>query len=357
MAAYGGIERHLELLSLHCLRQGIHVTLVTTSNSLHADTKAGLLQKGIQLRELPLARETASAAIKLLWLVWTALSLRRQRWDVIYTNGQSGLAQYLWWAGSANTRRIHHHHTAGDAAEQTTWHPQYRKVLQRCSELVAVSPFTLRQLQSVLKRDGLLYLPCVTPELLPREAVVEEVRLQSPLLHFGFAGRLVSTKGIETICELSLVPELAMVRWHVHGQGDDYPETFFHAYPNVQYHGAYRDLNSYRRILEGLDAMVLFSQHSEGLPFCLMEAMAAGLPWIATDRGGTRDLAVSEKNCVVVPALASVHEMKYATLELVRRLRARETSRREQRQVYDRYFEPQTVGNRWVEYFRSGIES
>ena len=91
----------------------------------------------------------------------------------------------------------------------------------------------------------------------------------------------------------------------------------------------------------------------EGLPVSLMEVMAAGLPWIATDRGGTRELGVSELNSVIVPAGASLQEMKALTMELADRIRTGRTSRIAQRRVYDEHFSPEISSRKWLEYLRN----
>jgi glycosyltransferase involved in cell wall biosynthesis len=100
-----------------------------------------------------------------------------------------------------------------------------------------------------------------------------------------------------------------------------------------------------------MDAGVLYSRHGEGLPLSLIEMMAAGLPWIATDRGGTRELGITEQNSLIIPAGATPDETKMLTMELAARIRAGRTSRISQRAVYDRYFSSEIVGRRWLGFF------
>ena len=352
MSSYGGMETHLCLLAATCARSGIEVTFVTTSNSLNDEARQEMLQSGVRFYELPAARGHASAARKLIWLLTQALHLRKTRWDVIYTNGQSALAPMLWLAGQRGTRIIHHHHTAGDHAEQRSWNPLFRHALRAAPELVACSLATKRGMEAALGRRDVRFIPYLT-RAIDRAGIFED-RRYSPdaVLNFGFVGRLVSTKGIEDVCRLSQMTELSGIRWHIHGEGEGYPASYFEKYPNIIYHGRYHSATEHANVLRNLDATVLLSRHSEGMPLALIEAMADGLPWIATDRGGTRELAISERNSIVVPADASLEEMKDLTMELAARIRGGVTSRTSQRRIYDEYFTPKVVGRNWLEFVR-----
>lgn len=349
MAAYGGMERHVCLLAMLLARKGHEVTMMTTSNSLNHAARAELQSVGIYLRELSIARGKATKVEKLVWLLVNALCLRTKSWDVIYTNGQSGLARLVWLAGQRRTRIIHHHHTAADVAEQRTWHPAFRQTLATSPELVACSESTRRNLDATLKRRDTVFLPYLTQEIVPSAAVINRNYNSDSLLHIGFIGRLVPTKGIDTICALSRESAFTGVLWHIHGSGDDYPAAFFESFPNVEFHGPYNGPAECGDILQGLDALALFSRHNEGMPLSLIEGMAAGLPWIATDQGGTRELAVIARNCEIVPAIATSDEIKAHLLALICRIRGGETSRVAQRSAYDEKFAPSIVGEHWME--------
>ena len=353
MAAYGGMERHVCLLATLLARQHHSVTMLTTSNSLNKSARTELQCTGVELRELPVARGTASKARKLAWLLSNAVRLRARSWDMIYSNGQSALARIAWLARNGRTRIVHHHHTAGDSEEQKTWHPSFRRVLASAPELVACSRSTKAHLEASLGRDDVVFLPYLTPQILPASAVRENGSAPDAILHFGFTGRLVPTKGIDTICELSRHPDLTGVRWHIHGSGEDYPASYFEPFQNIEYHGAYSGAADCAQILSHLDAVALFSSHNEGMPLSLIEAMSAGLPWVAADRGGTRELAVVPGNCEVIPSGATFDEIKAHTLALAARIRAGQTSRVEQRRAYDEHFAFPATSGRWLDFLNA----
>jgi glycosyltransferase involved in cell wall biosynthesis len=272
-----------------------------------------------------------------------------------------------WRAARERTRIIHHHHTAADALEQTTWSPRFRRLLARAPELVACSKATRDNLAAALlartrteagggrarpSPPEPVFLPYFTAAPVARDAIADTPRPPGAPLHFGFIGRLVGTKGIDTLCALSLRPELADITWHIHGSGPDYPERHFARFPSIRYHGPYRDLAHYGRILQQLDAIALYTRHNEGMPLSLLEAMSAGLPWVATDRGGTRELARSSPdNTVLFSDAESEDAALAATLDLASRIRGNTTSRVAQRAVYDALYSPEVVARAWFDYF------
>lgn len=354
MATYGGIERHVCVLAEEAAKRGHHVRMLTTSNSLNPVARRSLLDYGVDFREMPVARESVTAARKLAWLGWESLQARFTTWDVIYTNGQSALASLCWRAAGRRTRIIHHHHTAADAEEQKSWAPGFRKVLRQAPEVVGCSRATCANIEQAIGRGGVRFLPYFTACPVASDQVKDVAYTPGQPLAFGFVGRLIATKGIDTLCELSRRPELGGVIWHLYGASPEYPESHFASYPHVRYHGPYRDLVRYGEILRELDAIALFSKHNEGMPLSLIEAMSAGLPWVASDRGGTRELMVSPGNCELVMNPHDGADVLASTLRLVDRILTGKTSRRAQRAVYDAEFAPEVVARRWFEYLEGG---
>lgn len=353
MAAYGGMERHICSLAIAAAQRGHRVTLLTTSNSLGEDLRKEIAHPQITLRELPVARGGAGKLRKLLWLAAQIRALRGQSWDVIYTNGQSALARTVWFAAKGRQARcIHHHHTSADAGEQVSWSPAFLRVLRAAPELVGCSQATSAALNAATGRTDAHFLPYLTR--CPVDAARVAERPPGPQLHFGFMGRLVAEKGIDAICRFSEDPQLADITWHFHGSSAQYPPEFFQRWPKVIYHGAYRGTEAQARALLSLDAITLFSTHNEGMPLSLIEAMSAGLPWIATDRGGTREIAVSPANAVIVPHPFDDDALKAGLRTLGARIRAGQTSRLVQRRGYDEHFSPEVVSRRWLAYFERG---
>lgn len=350
MAAFGGIERHVCGIARAAAAQGDHVRLLTTSDSLGPELRRLLDSPRIDFRELPGARGTAGTLRKTAWLGGQVLRAATRPWDLIYTNGQSALARLVWAAARPATRVVHHHHNAADAAEQSTWSERFRRVLATAPELVACSRATKNALDAAVSRTDTRFLPYLAGHPVPADEVRERPP-QAPL-RFGFCGRLIPEKGIDTIIALAEHPALADIEWHLHGAGPAYPAERFTARPRLVYHGAFASGAEHAAALLGLDSLVLFSTHNEGMPLSLIEGMSAGLPWIATDRGGTRELADSVNETLLAPPDATLAQFAGAVRTLADRILARGTSRRLQRAVYDHRFAPAVVTAQWLGFFR-----
>ncbi len=358
----GGVETHLVRLSCFLARKNCQVTLVTTGGMLESTRVAELSAAGVEFIA-PSCAGNLSLWRKATWLAWlTTTRLRRQHWDVVYSNAQGSLSWILRLLKRSGTRLVHHYHTAGDERDQRTWGWLFPKWLRTVDEIVACSTTTAQNLRRVLgtdcttDRDGrdkvrvIRYLSADITVPTARICVKTDAKLR-----FGFVGRLMRGKGIDIICRLSQDPELAEIEWHIHGCGEHYDAAYFKPFSNVQYHGRYHGTTGLTAILERLDAVVLFSTYQEGQPISLIEAMAAGLPWIATDQGGTRELMWSPSNCRLIDSGCDYSDAKRAVLELADAIRQGQTSCNAQRRAYEDNLAPATIGERWMEFLAEDV--
>lgn len=147
-----------------------------------------------------------------------------------------------------------------------------------------------------LKLDPFLTAPAKNGQL-RRELGLPEERL------IGIVGRLVPIKGHETFLQAArLVAErLPSCRFLMVGDGPERPRLERRAKvlglsSKVLFLGWRRDLD---RIYADLDLCVL-SSYNEGTPVSLLEAMAAGVPVVATRVGGVKDLITHEETGLLV---------------------------------------------------------
>jgi glycosyltransferase involved in cell wall biosynthesis len=311
----------------------------------------------------PSSARTLPVWRKATWLAWlTVTRLRRQHWDVVYTNAQGSLSWIFRALKRRGTRLVHHYHTAGDERDQRTWGWLFPKWMRAVDEIVACSTSTSQNLRRVLgadctsdgrSRDKVRVIRYLSADI--DASIARAPREANAKLRFGFVGRLMRGKGIDMICRLSEDPELAEIEWHIHGCGDHYDAAHFQRFSNVHYHGRYLGTAGLSAILGQLDAVALFSTYQEGQPISLIEAMAAGLPWVATDQGGTRELMWSPSNCRLIDSACEYSDAKRAVLELANAIREGQTSFIAQRRAYDDNLAPSTVGERWLEFLTEDV--
>ncbi|MDO8863769.1 glycosyltransferase family 4 protein [Haliea sp. E1-2-M8] len=153
---------------------------------------------------------------------------------------------------------------------------------------------------------------------------LKQLRQDTPL-QLGCVGRLVELKGQRHLIQVLGNPELsvpASTRLHVFGDGPQCGEYEALAASQgvadrVRFHGNVMDREA---VYAAFDILVVCSQ-SEGLSLAIMEAMAHGMPVIATDVGGNPQLVVDGVTGLLVPygdlkALAGAISRLVGDLEL-----------------------------------------
>ncbi len=178
-----------------------------------------------------------------------------------------------------------------------------RTLARRTSRLVALSEGQRQDLlalgigkphQTVMIPPGVELAPFLKCQRKPGELRRDlGLALDAPLV--GIVGRLVPIKGHRIFLRAArlMTAALPSASFLVVGDGEMRSELEAEASSlglqgRVRFLGWRRDLP---RIYADLDCLVL-SSRNEGVPVCILEAMAAGIPVVATAVGGVPDLVV-----------------------------------------------------------------
>ncbi|MBI4142800.1 glycosyltransferase [Candidatus Uhrbacteria bacterium] len=147
-------------------------------------------------------------------------------------------------------------------------------------------------------------------EILPNFVMQNaECRMQNDRNGVLFVGRLVEEKGIADFCDAA--GRLTHISFVVIGSG-----PIGRRLPNVEWRGA-RPAEEITKSLATARMLVVPSRWYENAPYVVLEAMAAGVPVIASNIGGLPELVRDGETGVLVPprdahALANSIEMLYS---------------------------------------------
>jgi len=157
------------------------------------------------------------------------------------------------------------------------------------------------------------------PRTRAREAVRAELGLSENHVAIGFVGRLSRHKAIDVMVSAfartwAQHPDTRLI---VIGDGEWRDQAKRQAVDlgcdgAVSWLGARESLSYYT----GFDLLALPSRY-EGFSYTMLEAAGIGLPVIATEVSGTRDLIGDRKNGIIVPRVGDIDAFAAALIEIV----------------------------------------
>jgi glycosyltransferase involved in cell wall biosynthesis len=340
LAETGGIESHLVRFCEVMAQRGHSITFVCGNMHLNA-----AWDKGLRANARCICARIKNSRLRALWLICVQQVLKLSNHDVLYTNGQ-GDSVLLFASHFRAKTWAHHHHMSGDIEDRRHWAGSYTKALRHCDRLVACARTNAANLNSACGRvvDVIGYFT--------RDASISKPKdFSGRKLRFGYYGRLIAAKGLNTIIKLAIDPRLQRVEWHVWGASGDFDRQTLIDAPNVRFHGSFASVEQLHGVLERLDCLTLFSTFTEGQPVSLIEAMAAGLPWIATDRGGVVDILTSSNANMMLSPNPSYEECAAACQRMAQVLMSGESDVETLKETFAKNFSTGSLAGKWETAF------
>lgn len=190
---------------------------------------------------------------------------------------------------------LHYHCNVEDQIHGSPFGLKFlRKNLKNVDMVFTINEFSRKFVFSMGPRN----LNCVlVPNFIEGSFIAFDKDIRSKVRKVIFVGRLVRQKGIEEMILLAKEnPEIDFV--FVSYLTDEYPDR--NMFPgNVTITGNL-PMESVKDLMDSSDVFV-FPSYTESFSFSLLEAMARGLPVIATDVGSNRDM-LENKGGIVIPA-------------------------------------------------------
>ncbi|WP_028295681.1 glycosyltransferase family 4 protein [Olivibacter sitiensis] len=329
----GGIESHLLSFCENMSRNNTNVDLFVLNSRMDRTTADRYRSV---CNDVFLGRK---GLFHVLTFIFFYLKAIQRKYDAVYTNGQ-GNSIYLVSKFFRSRNWVHHHHTAGDIEDQKTWSSYYIKALRDAHTVVACSTRNAQDMQQALNRT-VITVPCFS-----REVSVNDI-LKSERVSLGYYGRLIPEKGIDLLCRLSDDPDLTHIQFHIWGEGSRYPPIFFEKFPNLVYHGRFNGKGALSKVLSSLNGYLLLSTHPEGLPISLLEVMSAGLPWLASNRGGIADIACDPLSTRLLENVGDYEQVKMEVKRFADDIAMGKVSADKQKALYQARFAPNVLINQW----------
>lgn len=304
-AEFGGLEEVVRLLASGQQRRGDDVVVAASSvapATPHPFVDA-LRDGGVTVECSPVSGRAYAAE-----RAWFRALCGAREPDIVHTHGlradtlHAPVARELGIPGVATVHGITAAGWKSWLHHQLEWHE-----LRRAEAVVAVSRPLVEALSARgVRREHIALIPnAYQAQDPPHDRDDARALLGIPRDAFvvGWAGRLSREKGADVL--IDALAELADLPVWVSFVGDG-PEREALAEQTrarrvserVRWHGMIPNAG---RLMCAFDVFAL-SSRSEGTPIALFEAMAAGVPIVATSVGGVPDV-VSEREASVVPAL------------------------------------------------------
>lgn len=332
----GGIENHILEFTEKMAASGTEIDIVVPNFKM-GPASENRIKKCCNRSFL---NKTEIGKKRWMWLSSKLLSLGYVRYQSLYTNGQgesidivSKLIRFKNW--------VHHHHTSGDTDDMNSWGNRYKRSLQKADRVIACSGINAQRIELHINRK-IEVVSCFS-----RKIDLSQNRRRNKTINLGYFGRLIPEKGIDTICRLSEDPECSHIKFHLWGEGAVYPAQYFQQFPKLSYHGSFHTEEELKKVLEFLDGFLLISTHSEGLPISLLENMSAGVPWLATDKGGIPDIAFDPVSTRVISHKSTYCEIKEAVLLFASDLAVGKIKWDQQKALYRRLFASEILVSQW----------
>jgi glycosyltransferase involved in cell wall biosynthesis len=353
-----GAERQVMLLAAGMRRRGWRVTVVALSGK-GGSAADELREAGVQFLSLGMRKGLADPRGWTRFIGW----LRRRKPDVVHAHlpHAAWLARWsrLFAPGPVVIDTLHSSSTGGVGR-----HLGYRLSRGLPDQVTAVSHSVAESHLAIrmVREQAMTVLPNGVdvdkwrPDEKMRAAVRRELGLKDEFLWMA-VGRLDRVKEYPTLLKaMAAVP--APARLVIAGRGPllrDLARLSSHLglSERVKFLGFE---NGVRRWLQAADAFVLASRW-EGLPMALLEAAACGLPSVATDVPGSREVILDGETGTLVPPL-DASALAWAMTAMMRtpaEVRLRMGARARQR-VVEQFSLASTI-DRWEDLYAGQLSS
>lgn len=339
----GGAERQLNLLASELKRRGHRIQIVT--RHVAAELPFSEVMNGIPIRRLRPTGLNKLANILIIPRIVLYLLKHRAEYDIIHSQSLGPISIAAVIAGKLLGKPVSLRvATAGDISRQETGKSPglysrfirkyivtpgiWRKILQNASVVISLSQEITQEAELRHINHHIKFIPngvdCDSFHPIEnRDLLREDLNLPIGVPIILSVGRLVARKRIDLV--IDAMPDILKAYPHsqliIVGTGKGQSDSVEHELrqqmqqlnlsDNVQFIGASHRIKDYLQIAD----LFVFSSEKEGMPNVVLEALASGIPMIASRIGGVVDLV--DDSCAHLFASGDLNAMQEAILHVL----------------------------------------
>ena len=229
--------------------------------------------------------------------------------------------------------------------------PLWLKSLSLFDGIAVQAPAMLachRQVQPDI--DGVNWLPCF-PEPPIADVIQKNSAGKDGVVRISYFGRLAGNKGLDLLLTALAHPEIpADLSIDIWGKGEEEQRlkdlnSSLALTGRVRFMGPYPEGRTGAEQMASYDCLVLCSTRTEGLPLILLEAMAYGLPIMATNVGAIRDCCVDNPDAILIEP--NEKSIVAGLQQVYQRVVNHRFDPDRQRQFYQKEFSYPVMASRW----------
>jgi len=200
------------------------------------------------------------------------------------------------------------------------------------------------------KKEGLNWLPCF-PEKPVDNVIRKQYDIPKTNVKLVYFGRLAGNKGLPLVLKalagLQIDNDITFDLWGKGAEEQPLKELVkeLKLENSVKFLGLYPSGVEGAELMASYDALLLCSTATEGLPLILLESMAYGLPFLATDIGAIKDCCIGNEDAILVKPNET--EIAKGILLLKENILANKFDPVRMRNFYEQNFSHKVMEDRW----------